>query len=370
MRPRLAARALVLCTAVVVLASTAGPSAAAAQQAQATAQVVPGMVYLDDIWCASDGSCLVVGTTHQNVGAVVAVTAAGSIGPVRPVPGTDRIHGVDCPASGSCTAVGRSVAGGTLTGVVVEVSRDGTPGPARPVSGSSQLGSVVCPTAATCLALGVLNVFPPGSAHGVTITVFTVITNGQPAPAREFPRTRVPYSLGGFDCPTATRCLVPISGGVIFLSDVGGTWLTTLVRIPPEPGRGYPTGAMSCASSTTCYATASGAVQTPEGYYGIPAMVPVSADGVTGPTQVLSDQQGISNDISCVFGRSCTVVGQVHTTSGGISIDIFRGTPGPVVIWENVNLFTGVSCIAPGTCGMVGISYPNALFAWHGPVPA
>ena len=365
MRRRVAASALLLSAVAAVLVPAGGVLPAGAQQA--TAQVVPGMQHLDGIWCASDGSCLAVGIAYGNVGAVVVLTAAGSIGPVRPVPGTHRISGIDCPASGSCIAVGRGVSGGIVTGMVFEVSRDGTPGPTRPVSGSSGFGHVACPTATTCLATGVLHTFPPGSAHGVTTPVFTVITNGQPAPAREFPRARVPYTVFGIDCPTATRCLGMTPGAVVVLSDVGGNWLTTLMRVPDEPGSGSPSLDISCASSTTCYATASGAVQTAEGWYGIPGMVPVSADGVTGPVQVLSDQQGISNAISCVFGRTCTVVG---ATSRGFSIDVFRGTPGPVVIWENVNQFTGVSCVAPGTCGIVGISYPNALFAWHGPVPA
>ena len=127
---------------------------------------------------------------------------------------------------------------------------------------------------------------------------------------------------------------------------------------------------ISCASSTTCYATASGEIQTPEGYYGVPAMMPITVDGVAGPEQTLTNQRGILNDISCVFGRTCTVVGQEHTTSRGLSIDVFRGIPTGPVIWGNVNLFTGVSCIAPGTCGMVGYTHPNALFAWHGPLPA
>ena len=108
----------------------------------------------------------------------------------------------------------------------------------------------------------------------------------------------------------------------------------------------------------------------PEGYYGIPGMVAVSADGIPGPVQVLSYQRGTSNAISCVFGRNCTVVGQEHTTGRGLSIDVFRGTPGAPVIWENVNRFTSVTCVAPGTCGMVGRMPNYGVFAWHGPVPA
>lgn len=319
------------------------------------------MRHLDDIWCAPDGSCLAVGFTYENVGAVVVLRAGGSSGPVRPVPGTDRLSGIDCPAGGNCVAVGRG-------GVVVEVSRDGTPGPARAAPGTSWLSDVACPTATTCLATGSLYTWPPGAARSVTTDVLTVITNGHPQPARDFPPGT--YSAFGIDCPTTTTCLVVARSAVVVIRNVDGVWLTTLRRIPLDSGPGQPMQDISCASSTTCYATASGEIQTSEGYYSVPAMMPITADGVAGPEQVLTNQRGILNGIDCVFGRTCTVVGQEHTTSRGLSIDAFRGTPGVPVVWENVNSFTGVSCIAPGTCGMVGHMPTYGIFAWHGPVPA
>ena len=358
MRRRAAARVLVLCTLTALWASTAGAVPAGAQQP--TAQAVPGMRYLSDIWCGRDGSCLAVGITHQVTGGVVVLRADGSSGPVRPVPGTDRLSGIDCPARGPCIAVGRG-------GVVVEVSRDGTPGASRAAPGTSELNDVACPTTTTCLATGSLHTWPPDSAHGVTTNVFTIITNGEPQPAHNFPRgTR---NASGIDCPTTTGCLVLAADGVVVLSDVDGTWRGTLRRVSSSSDAGYPAQGISCSSSTGCYATASGSVQTPEGYYGIPGIVPVSTEGVTGPVQVLTNEQGISNAISCVSGRNCTVVGQEHRTSRGLSIDVFRGMPSTPVVWENVNLFTGVSCIAPGTCGMVGYMPTYAVFAWHGPVP-
>jgi hypothetical protein len=78
LRARLAARALVLCTAAVALPSTAGLSAAGAQQAQATAQAVPGMRSLYDIWCEPDGTCLGVGASMELRGAVVVLRAKGN----------------------------------------------------------------------------------------------------------------------------------------------------------------------------------------------------------------------------------------------------------------------------------------------------
>ncbi|HEX2023891.1 MAG TPA: hypothetical protein VHF00_04260 [Acidimicrobiales bacterium] len=344
------------------MASTAGVLPASAQQR--TAQRVPGMSHLDDIWCGPDGVCLGVGIAPGPVGAVVVLRANGQTGPVRTVLGTHRLSGVDCPPGGGCVVVGTGASGG----MVVEVSRDGTPGPARSAPGASGLFYVACPTATTCLATGALYVLPPNSAHGFTTPVFTVIANGQPAPAQDFPRgTRNAF---GIDCPTTTTCLAVATSAIVVLRDVGGSWLATLRRIPVDSDAGHPMQDISCASSTTCHATASGFVQTPEGYYGIPGMMAVTADGVPGPVQVLSEQRGISNGISCVFGRTCTVVGQKHNGPNapeGLSIDVFRGSPGPLVVWPEVGHFGAVSCIAPATCGIIGY---NAVFAWHGPVPA
>ena len=362
MRSRAAARALLLTTATALVASTAGLVPAGAQQR--TAQRVPGMSHLDDIWCGPDGVCLGVGIAPGPVGAVVVLRANGQTGPVRTVPGTQRLSAVDCQAGGGCVVVGTGASGG----MVVEVSRDGVPGPARPAPRASGLSYVACPTPTTCLATGALYVFPPDSAHGFTIAVFVVITNGQPATAQDFPRgTRHAF---GIDCPTTTTCLAVATSAIVVLRNVGGTWLATLRRTPVGSPAGHPMQDISCASSTTCYATASGFVQTAEGYYAIPGMMPVTADGVPGPVQVLSGERGISIGISCVFGRTCTVVGQKHNgpdAPEGLSIDLFRGSPAPPVVWPEVGHFGAVSCIAPATCGIVGY---GAVFAWHGPVPA
>ena len=185
MRPR-AARVLIFLALAALLASTTGVLPAAARHL--TVQAVPGMRHLNDIWCAPDGFCLGVGIAPGNVGAVVVLRANGQTGPVRTVPGTQWLTAIDCPAGGSCLAVGQG-------GWVVEVSRDGIPGPARGGSGASGLWHVACPTATTCLATGDLYSYPPDSAHSVTTPVFTVITNGQPAPAAERGSCRTPRRI-------------------------------------------------------------------------------------------------------------------------------------------------------------------------------
>lgn len=357
MRPRAAPLPLLFCTVAALLASVAAASPAAAQAS--TSHVVPGVDSLLGVWCGPDGVCLGVGSTPADVGAVVVLRANGSIGPVQPAPGTVMLMDIDCAPGGGCVAVGR---GPTGDGVVVEVRRDGTPGPARPVSGSTALSDVACATATTCLATGQLVLWPPLAPAATTTPVFTVITNGQPGSARELPR-RAPRFVG-IDCLSATRCLAVGSQGVVVFTSAGGAWTTTLQRFPGTFPASVPADQVSCASSTTCYATA-------YDQRGVPAMVAVSAEGVVGPVQGLTDQWGIATSISCAYGRTCTVVGQSHPAPpAGLIIDVFRGSPAAPILVTDAEIFTGVSCIAGATCGIVGSRGQTGVFRWHGPVPS
>lgn len=361
MRRRPSVLALVIGSAAVLLASILGivPAAARVEAARA----VPGMRTLLDVVCRDDGSCLGVGYTPQNVGALVLLRAAGPSGPVRPVPGTLRLSGVTCHQGGGCLAVGQGAAGG----VAVQVGLDGTPGPLRPVSGATALYGVACPTETTCLATGdVLNPPQPPLFHSTTSPLFTVVTNGQPAPAQRFPRST--RRMIGIACPNATTCLAAGTGAIAVLTGSGGTWSAGVTFAPGSFATGHPTDAISCPT-TTCYATAAGFIPTGDGYVGVPAMMPVSLSGVVGPVQILSNESGFAADISCVLARTCTVVGQDNLAAQGLVVDVSRGSPAPATRWPEVNSFVGVSCVAPASCGMVGNTPTGAVFAWRGPVP-
>ncbi len=359
-----AVRALSICLAAAVLASLVSVFPANAQQS--TAQVVPGLKGLGDLWCGSDGSCLGVGLTPQDVGAVVVLKAGGPTGPVRPVPGTTTLVSITCPASGNCIAVGS--ASGLGPGVVVEVARDGSPGAVRPVPGVNTLLGVACPTATTCIATGHRSVDLPAYPYLATIPYFTVIENGQPAPPREFPRRT--GRVFGIACPSATTCLVAFAGGLVVLRHADGTWNPTVQVLPRTPDGARPTEEISCSSPTVCYATATAFISSGGGLYGVPAIMPVSPDGVAGPARVLTTQSGNAYNISCLPGRACTVVGQSNVPAAALAVDVVRGTPMAISMWPEVNEFWGVSCIAPATCGMVGGRGNTAYFVWHGPVPA
>ena len=364
MRPCAAARALLIWLAAAVLAAGVGILPVDAQQP--TAQPVPGLKDLGDLSCAPDGSCLGVGLTPQDVGAVVVLEAGGPSGPVRPVPGTMTLSSITCPASGNCIAVGS--ASGTGPGVVVEVARDGTPGPARAVPGVTTLLDVACPTATTCVATGLLSVDLPAYPYLASIPYFTVIENGQPAPAREFPRRT--GRVFGIACPSATTCLVVFPGGFVVLRHANGTWNPTVRLVPRTTGGAYPTEEISCSSSTICYATATAFISSGGGFYGVPAIMPVSPDGVAAPAQILSTQSGNAYNISCVPGRACTVVGQSNLPAAALAVDVVRGTPTAIRMWPEVNQFWGVSCVAAATCGIVGSRANTAFFVWHGRVPS
>lgn len=370
MRQRAAALALLFTTVAAVLASAVEAAPARAQQAM---QPVPGVRGLSDVWCGADGVCLAVGVAdagaNQTVGAVVVLRAVGPVGPVRVVPDTARLLDIDCPPTGSCMAVGADHIFDVTK--VVEVRRDGTPGPARTLPGMTDAYDIACPTATTCLATGVRMTSLPTYPYFAMTPLFSVITNGQPAPPQRLPRGV--WGDLGIDCPTATTCLVTESRGFVVLTNANGTW-SSVYRGLSTPNVN-PDDDISCGSSTTCYATAEAVEYSGNTFRILPAIIPVSAEGVAGPVLVLRDQPGAAHDVSCVFGRSCTVVGvdrvgSTTTVLRGWTIDLFRGTPSPPIFRPDGMGFVSVSCIAPATCGMVGGGPDGPVFAWHGPVPA
>ncbi|HEV3401131.1 MAG TPA: hypothetical protein VG078_04855 [Acidimicrobiales bacterium] len=364
MTSRVSLRALLVCTMAALLASAVGAIPAAAQAS--TPREVPGMRMLYGIWCGSDGVCLAVGDadTGERLGGVAVVRANGAMGPVTPVRGTWSLTQIDCAPDGGCIAIGRGPAGG----VVVEVSRDGTPVAVRPVPGTTGLSDVACPTATTCVATAGFVTWSAEFERPFSVALFVVITNGQPGPPQLMPRGAAAWTI---DCLTATRCLAIGSGVVVVVTNVDGTWTAALRRFSGSSATGWLGDDISCASSTTCYATAIGSVPVGTGYYTVPGIVPVSADGTVGPVQLLIDELGNSRGISCAFGRTCTVIGSSNVLPGAeITIDVFRGTPTPPTRWP-VFRFTGISCIAAATCGIVGNMYQAPpVFLWHGPVPA
>lgn len=353
MRPRASVVAIVFSLAALLLVPVAETLPAEARSS--TTQSVPGMRHVRDVWCMADRSCLAVGATTERSGAVVVLHATGGNGPLRPVPGTQSLSGITCPQAGNCVAVGQ----GDTGAVVVDVDPTGTPGAVRTVPAASDVHDVACPTAQTCIATGQVWQSMDFYPYSRSFPVFVVITDGQPAPAQRFPRGA--DRLIGISCPSATTCLAAGIGRLAVLSEVNGTWSTSLKFVTTDSG--YPTDGISCPSSSMCYTTA--ASQDGPGSPSRPAMMSVSPDGTAGPVLVLSERPGILYAISCSGVGACTVVGQDTSTSQGLVIDV-RGTSArPATVWSGANYLTGVSCTAGRACAIVGNTPTNAVYGWH-----
>ena len=365
MTRRKAASASIFASAAGLLISLVAPPAADASTLPA--QRVPGMWVLYDISCRPDGTCLAVGYTHDNVGAVVLLRAGGPNGPVRPVPGTARLTGITCPVGGTCIAVGTNSR--YDDGVVVEVGPDGMPGPARPAPGTEELAAVACPTTTTCIAIGREVDNPDEALHFQTRSPrFTVITNGQPGPAQRFAPAVGRY-LTGIACPIATTCLVPSGSAISIITDTGAGWTATANYLSGSSATGRPGGPISCASRTLCMAVAHASIPTDQGSISVPAIMPLSVNGTVGSAQILDREFGYLADISCVGSRTCTVVGGDYRRAQGLLIDVVRGIPGTPRPVENTSSLSAVSCVGLATCGILGHATTGPVFLWYGPVP-
>jgi len=329
-----------------------------AAAARATADTVPGVASLQDVTCVTRSSCPAVGYDAQGAGVVVVLHRNGPDGAALAVPGTKTLEGIACATSGSCVAVGQGPSGA----VVVAVDpTTGTPGVVRAVSGATGLSAVACPTSAECLAVGFLRTKTSSFPFTMTTPVFVVITNGQPGPAQPIPGAGVL----GIACPTATRCLTTGAGGVGVLSKAANTWTATVNPVGGPPGSGFPNGGISCPSSSTCEASAAGFVHKDGGFLGVPAIMEISADGDAGPPQILSDRSESLYDVSCVAVGTCTLVGLDN--GHGLVIRATPGTAPVVTVFANVNFFKGVSCVTARVCVVVGRALNGeGAVAWTG----
>jgi hypothetical protein len=233
---------------------------------------------LTQVSCTSDGFCAASGSysgtdNHQN--ALVATRSAGTwsilaapetgLSPARETGQTENVSGpimdvnwVQCPATGSCVAVGEYVDVNGSEDALAEVLSNGTwSARTLPVTGLSpgassvrQMTRISCVTSSWCVAIGAYYDNSADGGHGLVHGMFETLSNGtwsattapvtglNPGPdatgASEF---AIPVSPNAIVCETAGSCLSAgyyesISGGIRGLietlgSTAGGYWLTT-----------------------------------------------------------------------------------------------------------------------------------------------
>jgi hypothetical protein len=327
-----------------------------------TVQTVPGLTILADVWCAPDSTCLGVGTTPARTGAIVVLRPTG-VGPVLPVPGSRSLSAITCQR-GYCLAVGTGGRGA----VVVNVAPDGTPGAVWTVPDATALHDIACATPLTCLATGSRRLPRPPFSDAPTpvAALFVVVHRGVPGPAQGHPEGSP--VLAGISCPTETRCLAVGGGGIAVFSGTNRSWTATTSVVSDTNWSGRPAEDVSCPSPTGCYATAIAWVQTPEGHLGVPAIMPLSVDGVAGPIQALSNRSANAFAISCVADGVCTIVGNDNWALQGLVIDVRPASPPAATVVERSNWFGAVHCISASSCGISGAEagIPQVpVFAWR-----
>jgi len=342
--------------AIAVLASLLAALPAAA--AHPATDTVLGVASLQDVTCVTPTSCVAVGFSDHRTGVVVVLHRSGPNGAAVAVAASTDLEGIACPTSASCVAVGQGPSGAVI--VAVDPST-GTPGAVQAVSGATGLYAVACPSATQCLAVGSLRTRTSSYPFSMTTPVLVVITNGQPGPAQPMPGAGVQ----GIACPTATRCLTTGAGAIGVVSKTATTWSATVKPVAGPPGSAFPDGKISCPSTTTCEADAVAFLRQGGGFLGVPAIMEISAAGDAGPPQILSNRSQILYGISCVAVGTCTLVGLDN--GHGLVIRVSGPTAPVATEFANVNYFKAVACINARVCVAVGRAVDGeGAVAWTG----
>jgi len=177
------------------------------------------------VGCWSSTECTSVGLGADDLEAPVAIgVSASNDGSMVQVPGTTLLYEVDCPAPGSCLAVGiKSDGTPSLDGVGVVVPiTDGAPGPAHMVGTDAVLVGVDCPTVTLCIAVGgetddnivstglVFTINPQGVATALGVDVTGSQDSGSSTPTFTATPTSSPAGVAVNGTVTCTT----VDGGV------------------------------------------------------------------------------------------------------------------------------------------------------------
>ncbi len=260
--------------------------------------------------------------------------------------GASDLHRIACPSTRRCVIVGEH--GLALT------TADGGQTWQRHTTGTRQvLTGVSCPTDLICYAVGAGSI------------VLATANSGRTWHAQ---RTPAPASLVGIACPVVTRCIaVGDAGALVLTSDGGHTWLTR----HSSAGRGL--AAVSCPGKQVCYAVGSVGViaATRDGGQtwqneSLPLAVQASmliSGGSHGTSQRMTTSvaraQTSAGDTPALTDVACPTVticyasgGQVVLTKDGgrhWTVQPLQTMPGRRSFWS-----TGIACMTPATCYLVG----------------
>jgi hypothetical protein len=224
------------------------------------------------------------------------------------------------------------------------------------------LSGVSCPSATRCAALGF-------DINGSKDVALPELWNGRiwqdPIPVKGDPLLSTKISvLSGVSCPTTTKCeLVGVTGNNGTLP-LAALWNGKLGKasissqpVPAPPGSPFAIlNGVSCTSVNACTAV---------GFFIDAAHVahPLAErwDGSSWQIQPQSSviTQGLLNAVSCSSATFCVAVGEHGSASQAEFVETWSGSTWQFALGSNFNgaasaRLNGVSCIADGSCILVG----------------
>jgi hypothetical protein len=213
---------------------------------------------LGDVSCAVAGSCVTVGSVNGpgNVYEGLIETLSGGTWTPTPAPlpanaavGSGSALGeVDCPADGSCVALGTTDVNGTESGEEVETLSEGSWSSAEaPLPGDANadpdlsLEGLACAAVGSCVAIGnYLNASGGLEGFMESLTQGSWSATTEPLPAGASPSSG-PTTLIELTCPAVGSCVAvgsytDANGDNLGLIEAqsGDTWTPTLAPLPPN----------------------------------------------------------------------------------------------------------------------------------------
>lgn len=277
-----------------------------------------------------------------------------------PSVGDVLLQGISCPSTRMCMAVGLSAVrpvAASWDGSMWKVLSTPNPTPGPPDTLNGALNSVSCISSTACIAVGF-------DRHG-TLAENWNGTQWKVEPTPQLGRSEVaPLGLKSISCTSATACSAV--GYVENPSTLrqhplaerwnGTTW--SMQATPTSPGGILDAlTSVSCVSSTRCAAV--GAYTRNDGEFTLTAIWNGRLWNIQ-PTRAPSGTpDGPLTDVSCASATSCVAVGlgsDIHGTYGKVEAwngTVWRFVPSPDIPGANV-AFSGVSCISPQACTVVG----------------
>jgi photosystem II stability/assembly factor-like uncharacterized protein len=309
--------------------------------------------------CTGISDCWAVGNDPTyTFGVAAATTDGGGTWKDQTLPtNTGPLVDVSCLGVSDCLAVGGS--GGFIAASGARVPRlgaataDSTSAIMRAITDRGHAFDDMRTASVQPLDVGAL------SAAFVEEAVIVATTDGGSTWNNENLTSSGLGSLSAISCASSTACwalAIDGSGTQVVLATTDGwnTWTTQ--NVPSDTGS---LGAISCPTTSDCWAVGGTLTEDSDSLSATASIVTTTDGGSTWTTQSAPNSDGLLYGVSCTSSSDCITVGTAITESNTAVAEAFGTTDGGVT-WNTQNvpstavLVEGVSCTSNSDCVAVG----------------